>query len=817
MFVEVAIPVHIHQTFTYLLPDRFQPTPSTGCRVLVPFGSQLVTGYIVALTSSAAVPTEETDYEMKEVVQVFDLEPIVAPEILELTKWIADYYFAPWGEVIKGSLPNGINTDAEIVLTITAAGRESLERTAPRQHLSSRMKALTLLAQAGQLNLRDLARDSSRTRALAIARELERAGLISMSRELQPAVVRPKQQQAVRLTTPAPQSNGKPLTDRQQRTLDVLSTFSEAPASRELLELASVGPSVLGALERRGFIEVFSREVRRNPLAHLADYQGDELSLNAEQQAALDEMTSAIELERYAAFLLHGVTGSGKTEVYMRAMRAAVDRGKGALMLVPEIALTPVFSRRLRVHFGDDIAILHSALSDGERLDEWNRLRRGEARVCIGARSAVFAPIDNLGVIVVDEEHEASYKQDESPRYNARDAAIWRASRANAVVILGSATPSMESFQNARAGKYHYLKLSERIGGKDLARVEMIDMREVFTRHGKQQLFSDEMKEAIALNFERGEQTMVLLNRRGFSSYVLCRGCGCSVQCPLCDVTLTYHKTDARLMCHYCGHMDPVPKVCPLCSGKYIYFIGEGTEQIEARLKEMHPEMRVARMDRDAMRKRGAFERVLGSFAAGEIDLLVGTQMIAKGHDFHNVTLVCVISVDSGMAMPDFRSAERTFQLLTQVSGRAGRGDKPGRVLIQSYHPEHYALEFARTQVYEQFFEHEIHFRHEMRYPPFVALINLLVRHREYKVAAAAASELARLLTGYDAAGSLRVLGPASAPIARLKGEHRMQILLKTNKRQIAREALDHALRELRSGGFDQRRISIDVDPVNLM
>ncbi|MEK7831761.1 MAG: primosomal protein N', partial [Acidobacteriota bacterium] len=456
--------------------------------------------------------------------------------------------------------------------------------------------------------------------------------------------------------------------------------------------------------------------------------EGDfDLTLTDKQQAALTEITARLDEDKYAAFLLHGVTGSGKTEVYIRAMRATLDKGKTALMLVPEISLTPMFARRLREHFGDAVAILHSSLSDGERLDEWNRIRRGEARVCIGARSGVFAPMQNIGLIVVDEEHEASYKQDETPRYHGRDTAIMRAHQAGAVIILGSATPSMETFHNAQTGKYQYLRLDERIGGRQLAAVEIVDMRKVFERHGKQQVFSDEMKQAILQNAERGEQTLVLLNRRGYSASLICRSCGHRAGCPNCDVGLTFHKVEARLICHYCNHHERVPRQCPTCQGSYIYYVGEGTEQIEALLKELYPQMRISRLDRDTTRRRGAFEKLLNEFASGDIDLMVGTQMIAKGHDFPNVTLVCVISVDAGLSMPDFRSAERTFQLLTQVAGRAGRGDKPGRVIIQSYHTEHYALEFASHQNYEKFYEREIHFRRNMHYPPFVALINALI------------------------------------------------------------------------------------------
>jgi len=819
MYAEVAVPVYVHQTFTYALPASFAASAQPGCRVLVPFGKQLLTGYVVAVHASLEEAGQEAEgIEVKEVEELFDTDPLVTPELLELTKWIADYYYAPWGEVIKCCLPAGINAEAETIVSITVEGRAALATTfAKRTQPSTKAQALALVAESGMTPARELAKQFNKARAAAVIRELEREGYVTVTRQMQDAVVKPKRQQAVRLVERAPIEGSKPLSEQQDRVIKHLFDAGEPIAFAQLAEAVSVSASVIRTLERRGFVEVFTREVRRDPLAHLKGHTEDELTLTPKQQAALDQITTKLNGGQYAAFLLHGVTGSGKTEVYMRAMRAAVEKGKTALMLVPEIALTPMFARRLRAHFGDAVAILHSSLSEGERLDEWNRLRNGEARVCIGARSAVFAPLEDIGLIVVDEEHEASYKQDESPRYHGRDTAIMRAARAGAAVILGSATPSMESYHNAHTGKYHYLKLDERIGGRALAQVEVVDMREVFARHGKQQVFSDEMKAAIKENFERGEQTLVLLNRRGFSSFVLCRSCGHSVHCTNCDVTLTYHKMEARLTCHYCGHQERVPRGCPNCDGPYIYYVGEGTEQIEALLKEMYPQMRISRLDRDTTRKRGAFERLLGDFATGSMDLLVGTQMIAKGHDFHNVTLVCVVSVDAGLAMPDFRASERTFQLLTQVAGRAGRGEKPGRVLIQSYHTESYALEFAREQVYESFYEHEIHFRQEMRYPPFVALINILVRHSDYGRAASTAAELTRLLKVADAEQALRILGPAPAPLSRLKGEHRLQVLVKTRNRRRAREALDAAMLGLKESGYDLRMITVEVDPVSLM
>lgn len=818
MFAEIAIPLNVHQTFTYRLPASFAASAQPGCRVLVPFGKQLLTGYIVDIHETIEeTGQQEEGFEIKDVEELFDTEPLVTRELLDLTKWIADYYYAPWGETIKSSLPAGINAEAETILSITNEGRAAIATSSGKRAQTAKMQALAMIAESGMVNASALAKEFNKNRASAIARELERAGYITVTRQMQSAQVKPKRQQAVKLIQRAPIEGGKPLNEQQERVIKLLFDSAEPIAFAQLAEMAEVSASVIRTLEKRGYLEVFMREVRRDPLAHLKNLKPDELSLTEKQQSALDEISAKLDEGDYAAFLLHGVTGSGKTEIYIRAMRATVEKGKSALMLVPEIALTPMFARRLRAHFGDAVAILHSSLSEGERLDEWNRIRQGEARVCIGARSGVFAPLENIGLIVVDEEHEASYKQDETPRYHGRDTAIMRAHQANAVIILGSATPSMESFHNAHTGKYTYLKLDERIGGRPLAEVRIVDMRQVFAKYDKQQIFSDEVKAAIAENHERSEQTLVLLNRRGYSSFLLCRACGYRASCPNCSVSLTYHKFDARLICHYCGHQERIPRACQQCDGPFIYYVGEGTEQIETLLKEMYPKLRVSRLDRDTTRRRGSFEKLINEFAGGDIDLMVGTQMIAKGHDFHNVTLVCVISVDAGLGMPDFRASERAFQLLTQVAGRAGRGEKPGRVVIQSYHTENYALEFAREQNYEKFYDHEINFRRNMHYPPFVALINALVKHQDFAKAAFAASELARLLKEADKENVLKVLGPAPAPLSRLKGEHRMQVLIKTRYRRQAREALDAAMAELKEIGQDLKMITVEVDPVNLM
>ncbi|MFM9905015.1 MAG: primosomal protein N' [Pyrinomonadaceae bacterium] len=630
--------------------------------------------------------------------------------------------------------------------------------------------------------------------------------------------VRPKRRKAVKLVTGFADEHSKPLTAQQQNIIDLLIANGREMLFTDLLEKADLGASPLNTLAKRGVVEIYVQDVMRDPLAGASLPDRDAFTLTDEQQLALDAVTTALtHADKFKAFLLHGVTGSGKTEIYIRAMRSALDAGRSAMMLVPEIALTPVFSRRLRSVFGSDVAILHSNLSPGERYDEWRRIRRGDARIAIGTRSAVFAPLENIGLVIVDEEHDPSYRQHESPFYNARDVAVMRANLAGAVVVLGSATPAMESFHNAQNGKYTYLRLSDRIGGRGLARAELIDMRAVFKRFGKDVPLSPELLDAIAETHAKGEQVIILLNRRGFSQFVLCRTCGETMKCKNCDITLTFHRSDNKLVCHYCNYREKSPKVCPHCQSEYLYFVGEGTENIADQLEKKFPAMRIARVDRDTMAHKGEIEDVLLKFAGGGLDMLVGTQMIAKGHDFPNVTLVGVISVDIGLGLPDLRSAERTFQLITQVAGRAGRGAQAGKVLIQTYYPEHYALRHAREQDYEGFYAEEIKYRQRLGYPPFFVLASILIKHRDHAYASKNANILRRSLDAANLSKNARVLGPAPASLSRLKNEYRLQIILKGVSRRTLRETLDIALADAEAHGCDLRTINVEIDPVNLM
>ena len=741
-YVEAALPVPLRRVFTYRIPENLRGTIKLGARLLLPFGRRNLTGYAVSLHLELPPDVDIDESKIKNVIEVTDDEPLITPEILKLTQWTADYYASFWGEMLKASLPAGINSEK----------------------------------------------------------------------------VRPKRRKAVRLLTDVSLDEAKALTEPQQRILDLLEINGGEMLFTEVLQRADVGASPLNTLAKRGLIEVYVQDVMRDPLGGVELPKRDEFSLTDEQQNALDAITSALnDKDKFKSFLLHGVTGSGKTEVYIRAMRFALDAGRSAMMLVPEIALTPVFSRRLRAVFGSEVAILHSNLSTGERYDEWRRIRRGDARIAIGTRSAVFAPLENIGLVIVDEEHDSSYRQHESPFYNARDVAVMRSHLAGAVVVLGSATPAMESFYNAQIGKYIYLRLKRRIGNLGLANAELIDMREVFKSESKDVALSPELITAIRETRAKGEQIIILLNRRGFSQFVLCRTCGETMKCKNCDITLTFHRNTDKLVCHYCNYSERSPKVCPHCESIYLYFVGEGTEKIENMLGKLFPDMRIARVDRDTMAHKGELEEVLLKFANGGLDMLVGTQMIAKGHDFPNVTLVGVISVDIGLGLPDLRSAERTFQLITQVAGRAGRGTQAGKVLIQTYYPEHYALRHAKEQDYEGFYEEEIKFRKRLGYPPFFVLASILIKHRDHSYASKNANLLRRSLETANASKQARILGPAPASLSRLKNEFRLQIILKGTTRRNLRETLDIAIADAEQHGCDLRTINVEIDPVNLM
>jgi primosomal protein N' (replication factor Y) len=819
-YAEVAVPIHVSSTFIYRLATSMRHLAQPGSRIVVPLGRKLVTGYVVALLDILRDGTSLQESDIREAKEILDAVPLVTPELLQLTRWVAEYYLAPWGEVIKASLPPGISPRIDPYLSITAAGLSELEKLSSDNPPTVKQRLLQLVGESEEISLAEAANEFGSAQATRLlARELEQDGLVEIRQRPGSDFVKPRMQRRVRLVTiseDVSDTAGRKFTAAQLRVIEALKD-QDSLALPELLARANVGASSVSTLQKRNIVEVFKERLRRDPLGAATFEPPEDYELTTDQRRVLAELDQPLRARAYAPFLLHGVTGSGKTEVYIRAMRVALGLGRSALMLVPEIALTPVFSRRLRMHFGDRVAIFHSSLSRGERFDEWTRVRNGAARIVIGTRSAVFAPVKDLGLVIVDEEHESTYRQQDSPHYNGRDTAIVRAQKESAVVILGSATPSLESFHNANSGKYRYLQLPNRLGNKPMAAAEIIDMREVFARNRKPRIFSDELLRAIEDAQQKKEQSIILLNRRGYSSFVLCRSCGESVQCPNCDVTLTYHRSERVIICHYCNHREAAPLQCPNCEGKYIYYVGEGTQQIEEQLKKLFPALRIARVDRDTASRRGAFENTLLDFGRGKIDMLVGTQILAKGHDFPNVTLVGVISVDAGMALPDFRAAERTFQLLTQVAGRAGRGHRAGRVLIQTYHPYHYALRHASAQDYAGFYQEEIRHRQNHTYPPFVALASLLVHGADIARVRAEAVELRKELDRANRERAARILGPAPAPLARLKGEYRVQLLIKCRNRRKLRKIIDDALKALSERKVNLRSINVEIDPVSIM
>ena len=611
------------------------------------------------------------------------------------------------------------------------------------------------------------------------------------------------------------------ITDKQH---DALSVLAGAPTGMATPALAGRGiaADAISRLARRGYISIRHDRIDRDPFAgsdrgqtgvrHLSD---PTRRLTGEQAAALDRLLALAAAREFRVALLHGVTGSGKTEIYLRLSAAIRAAGRRVLVLVPEIALTPAAAVLFREAFGERVAIQHSGLSDGERHDQWQRIRRGDVDIVVGTRSAVFAPIEQLGLIVVDEEHDSSYKQDESPRYNGRDVAIVRARRAGALVVLGSATPSMESYHNAVGGKYERVVLERRVLDRPLAAVAIVDMREEYAAEGPEVILSRALRAAIHARLDRGEQSLILLNRRGFATAVFCRQCAGTIDCPNCSVSLVVHGEGSakRARCHYCNYTARVPRACPACAGPYLEQSGFGTERVETEVRAACPGARVARLDRDAIRRRGALPALLARFRSGEIDVLVGTQMIAKGHDFPRVTLVGVVSADVGLGLADFRASERTFQLLTQVAGRAGRGEQPGEAIVQTLYPGHYSIQLACRQDYPAFYRRELAFRAAMRYPPVVSLVNAVVRSRTFAGAMDDAADVVQKVRGADG-GALRVLGPAPAPLGKLRGEYRAQLLVKGTNRRKIREAVQDALA---TRPDLQRRTIVDVDPLSVL
>jgi primosomal protein N' (replication factor Y) (superfamily II helicase) len=804
-FAELALPVPIPRTFSYGVPAallRARP----GCRARVRFGSRSLVGCIVEVREEP--PSLPEGARLVPIGALLDDEPVLSPSQIELAVWIADYYVAPPGLVCRAMLPPETPREERLVYARVEGVEEKTGSAGglPARVLDALARPMTAAAVARALGKKNVTGTLAALLRKGLVERRTRDGARGGARTIRVCRIT----EAGRLAL----AEGKlhPTTTRLLTLLSVATDWVPLSVIRYELELSKGGP--FRTLRDRGRIEIRSEEVRRTPWDRLRGRKPEpSVTLTEAQRGALSEIESALETARFHPIVLRGVTGSGKTEVYLHAAERALGQGRAVLMLVPEIALTPRLAALLHGRFGENVAILHSALSSGERRDEWWRIQRGEARVVVGARAAALAPVANLGLVVVDEEHEGSYKQEESPRYSARDVAIVRARNDGAVVVLGSATPSLESYTHAVEGRYRLLTLPERIGDRPLANVDLIDMRGVVRDEGPETVISAPLREGIARRLSAGEQSMLLLNRRGYAGQLLCRQCGLNLQCTECSVAMTLHRQATLAVCHYCGLGRKTPERCETCGAEYLRQVGYGTERIEELVKELFPESRVARMDRDTMRRKGSHEDLLARFAGAELDVLVGTQMLAKGHDFPQVTLVGVLAADSGLGIPDFRAAERTFQLLTQVAGRAGRGDRPGEVLIQTFAPEHYSLQFARAQDYEGFYEAERKFRSALRYPPVVSLVNLVIDGASMSEAAGEARRVASFLRT-NVPEEVKVLGPAFAVRSKIAGRHRSQILIKTSRREHAR--VRAAVRALLRSEALARSILVDVDPMTL-
>ncbi|HXJ17404.1 MAG TPA: primosomal protein N' [Candidatus Polarisedimenticolia bacterium] len=810
-YCEVALPVPLRSAFTYAVPAAFDGETLVGRRVVVPFGRRTMIGVGIA-ESDRAPDAARVKSPVKEIAELMDPLPALPPKVIELGHWVSRYYLAPVGEAFRAMLPPEIELRHEREYSLTDDGRTYLRELAGGEEITDVERAeLELLR---HFDGEESRLPSSRVRrwpgAEARAEALVRRGYLA-ARE----VLRHRKTRMQKIVAWNPAGGESQAGTAEARIREVLTATRGPLPLPLLLEKAHVSRAVIQRLEKKGLLLTWEEPLTAAEDPWDTDFTPPANVLNDEQKEALGEIWRWLVAREFAAGLLHGVTGSGKTEVYLGAIDAALSRGKTAIVLVPEIALTLWVGRLVRARFGDSVAVLHSGLPDIERAREWWRARRGEVRVVVGTRSAVFAPLENLGLIIVDEEQEASYKQEETPRYHGRDTAVYRARLEGAVALLGSATPSLETYHNARAEKYRLLRLVSRVENRPLAEVRIVDLREEFRRQHRAAPVSETLRAAIALRLEERTQAMVLINRRGYSWSLLCRSCGALVQCQNCSIALTYHKSRQRLECHYCGYSVRPPKQCPKCHGEYMYFVGDGAERVEEYLRETFPGARIARLDRDTVRTKREYQKVLGAFANGEIDVLVGTQMVAKGHDFQRVTLVGVVAADLALGRPDFRAAERTFQLLTQVAGRAGRGELSGEVLIETYYPEHYAIQHATQQDYTSFYEKEAHFRRVLHYPPFTALANVLVRDRKIENAIRWSRALAGYFAPFEERG-VKTLGPAAAPLARLRRDYRFQFLLKSPHRAALGKALAGCLDFCAAKQIPETAILVDVDPATL-
>ena len=808
--LKIAVSVPVKGTFSYLVPERLASQARVGCRVLVPFHNRKVTGYILEKLSP------DHDQGIKEILDILDAEPLFHKQLVPFFEWMADYYMHPIGQVIQSALPGGINTNPFKTAFLTEKGSRALDSLAslsqereiltwikdhPGKRFPQPLKNIYPLQKKGWLVIED-------------RQQKRRAG------PLMRRFVSPKAEVDLKSVL---EERGR--SSKAKNEVEFLTTvFGSGPILfSELTARFSNGSYLVNKWTKNGALESYTGPVYRSPAGTSMFPSSVPSELYGQQRRALSRIKSYLDKQAFHVCLLYGVTGSGKTEVYYRAVEHAIGSGKQAIVMVPEISLALYMEGIFRSRLGNRIAVYHSRLSGGERYDEWMRMVRGEVDLVIGARSALFVPLSRLGLIVVDEEYDSAYKQENSPRYQARDAAVVRAKMDKALVILGAGTPSVQSFQNAASGRYHLLSMPDRIEKRPLPDVEIVDMKAIKGGQSRDEILSPKLIEALDKNLVAGNQTILFLNRRGFRSLYLCRSCGQSIRCPNCEVALTYHLEGNRLVCHYCGFHSETRLKCPSCGRKGVKAYGFGTEKLEQELKDMFPEARVARMDTDSTRKKGQAFQILKKFGEHEIDILVGTQMITKGYDFPRVTLVGVIAADLSLGFPDFRAGERTFQILSQVAGRAGRGDQRGKVIIQTFNPDHYAVHTATVHDYRSFFEKEKELREQLSYPPFSHLVCLRLKGnnkgKTEKAAQRLSVDIRGILAGWPKRGKeIQVLGPVEAPISRLKGKYRWQILIKSKSVSLLKHLLTgvekSSRKVLQSSGA---HLILDVDPYQMI
>jgi primosomal protein N' (replication factor Y) len=803
--VEVAVGLPVSKTFHYRIPEKMKGSLQPGMRVLVPFKGRKVTGFTLDLLDQ---PPKGVEEKLRDVEECLDEVPLIDSQMLRFCRWVSDYYIYPLGEVIKTGLPPGLHLKSEVILSLSQHGLECLDKGGlePLQG-----KIFAEIQRYGKMTLKKIMKLFPGEVLRSQLFSWERKGFLHIDAEIEGKEIKPKFEKVIQYQGGEVE---EPLSRKQSEILKWVTEKKEISYS-ELRKRFKAPSKALQALQAHGLITVTPKEVTRDSSAHpeLKAYPKPELT--PRQQAVLLEILKGVHSQRFSPFLIYGVTGSGKTEMYLRAIEEVITQGRETIVLVPEISLTPQLLSRFKDRFGENLALLHSGLGRGERYDQWRRIWKGEVKIALGARSAIFAPFRNVGMIIVDEEHDPSYKQDERLKYHARDVAVVRAKQSEATLLLGSATPSLESFSNAEKGKFRFLTLPERIEGRTLPRVELVDMKK------EEGLLSGRIKEAIQKNIEEKKQSLLFLNRRGFANFVLCPDCGLTFKCPNCSVTLTFHLKDRSLQCHYCDYRIPAPGDCPQCEGHRFRSVGVGTERLEQEIQALFPESRVGRMDRDTTSRRRAHQQILKKVESGMIDILVGTQMIVKGHDFPNVTFVGVISADTSLHFPDFRSGERTFQLLTQVAGRAGRGEVFGEVVIQTYNPDHYSILKAKDHDFIGFYHEESQFRKALDYPPFSRLVNFRLIGNSEKKTELAAGEMGRIGESLLKKGfgkGIELLGPSTAPFTKMKGKFRWQMLAKgknsTFLHQFARELALRMEKVTKEKGVD---LDIDVDPVFIL